>query len=138
MRLGTAVAVACVISLSIAVPSSAAAKHRQAKVTNPAAAVEKQRADLGRILTSARSRLIGLAHLPSVQSHNASACNADMAALPALARYGSSGAADIQGNLFCLGIPFTSPVSIADRAYFLRAIGTREFGVGDYQQGRVT
>jgi hypothetical protein len=54
-----------------------------------------------------------------------------------LARYGSSGATDSKGSIFCLGIPF-SPTSIADRAYFLRAIGTRGFGVGDYQVGRVT
>jgi hypothetical protein len=58
--------------------------------------------------------------------------------LPVQVRYGSSGAADLQGNLFCLGVPITSPVNIADRAYFLRAIGTRGFGVGDYQVGRVT
>src|SRR4051794_27281742 len=129
--------VACAVSLIIAAPTSAVAKKGGQKVTDPAVAVEKQVRDLKGILTSARSRLIGLAHLPSVLSANASACNADMAALPPLARYGSSGAADIQGNLFCLGIPFTA-VSIADRAYFLRAIGTRELGVGDYQQGRVT
>jgi hypothetical protein len=53
-----------------------------------------------------------------------------MAALPAVARYGASGAADLQGNVFCLGIPFTPPLSIADRAYFLRAIGLGQVGLG--------
>jgi hypothetical protein len=118
--------------------SAAAASARPAKASDPVALVEKRATNLNRILAQARTRLAKLAQLPSVKSGNSSACSADMAALPAMSRYGSSGAADLQGNIFCLGIPMTSPVNIADRAYFLRAIGTRDLGVGDYQVGRVT
>jgi hypothetical protein len=135
---GVAFAVACAICLMVLGSPSAGAKKEEAKLTDPATAVEKRTTNLNRILAKARARLIGLAGLPSVQAQNPAACNADMAALPVQARYGSSGAADLQGQLFCLGIPITSPVNIADRAYFLRAIGTRGFGVGDYQVGRVT
>jgi hypothetical protein len=138
IRHGVAFALACVICLLLAGTPSAGAKNRHAKVTDPAAAVEKRTINLHRILAKARARLIGLAGLPSVQTQNAAACNADMAALPVLARYGTAGAADLQGNLFCLGIPITSPINISDRAYFLRAIGTRGLGVGDYQVGRAT
>jgi hypothetical protein len=138
IRHEVAFALACVVCLLIAGSPSAGAKNGHAKVTDPAAAVEKRTTNLNRILAKARARLIGLAGFPSVQAQNAAACNADMAGLPVQARYGSSGAADLQGNLFCLGLPITSPVNIADRAYFLRAIGTGGFGVGDYQVGRVT
>jgi hypothetical protein len=131
-------ALACLVLGVLAGPASAAAKSGTAGPPDPGALVEKRTGDLSKILAQARKRLRKLAHLPSVLSGNASACSADMAALPPLARYGSSGAADLQGNLFCLGIPITSPVNIADRAYFLRAIGTRDLGVGDYQLGRVT
>ena len=131
------VAIACLAVLLIASPA-VAARARGGKVSDPAAVVEQRVANLNHILAQARKRLRGLAHLPSVLSGNASACNADMAALPPMSRYGSSGAADLQGNLFCLGVPMTSPVNIADRAYFLRATGTRHLGVGDYQLGRVT
>jgi hypothetical protein len=130
--------VVAVICLLVAAPASAGAGNRQAKLTDPAAAVEKRTANLHRILSKARARLIQLAGFTSVQTQNAAACSADMAGLPVQARYGSSGAADLQGNLFCLGIPFKPPVSISDRAYFLRAIGTGGLGVGDYQVGRAT
>jgi hypothetical protein len=131
-----------VVSLMVLVPASsfaAAAKAPQeGKVSDPVTLVEKRTTNLNRILAKARTRLIQLAHLPSVQAQNSAACSADMAALPVMSRYGSSGASDLTGNLYCLGIPITTPVNIADRAYFLRAIGTRDLGVGDYQVGRVT
>jgi len=131
------IAIACLAVLLTLIPA-ATAKARGGKVADPAAVVDRRVANLNHILAQARMRLQGLARLPSVLSRNASACNADMAALPPMSRYGSSGAADLQGNLFCLGVPMSSPVNIADRAYFLRAIGTRHLGVGDYQVGRVT
>jgi hypothetical protein len=137
MRLMVAIVVAAVLVL-VGSSTATAAKAGQGKAPDPTALVEKRTTNLNRILAKARTRLIELSHLPSVQSQNAKACSADMAALPPMSRYGSSGATDIQGNLYCLGIPLTSPVNIADRAYFLRAIGTRDLGVGDYQLGRVT
>jgi hypothetical protein len=124
--------------LLLASQPAAAAKARPGKVSDPATLVAKQTNDLHRILAQARKRLRNLAHLPSVLAADGPACSADMAALPPMSRYGSSGAADARGNIFCLGIPSSSPVNIADRAYFLRAIGTRDLGVGDFQLGRVT
>jgi hypothetical protein len=131
-------AITCLSVLVLTGSPAAGAKARQVKASNPATLVKKRTTDLNRILAQGRARLIQLARLPSVRARNASACSADMAALPAIARYGASGAADREGNVFCLGIPFSPPLSIADRAYFLRAIGTRDLGVGDYQTGRVT
>jgi hypothetical protein len=133
-----ALAIACLTALLLTGSPPANAKASPAKVSDPVTLAQQQATDLNRILAKARARLIRLARLPSVQERNPSACNADMAGLPAIGRYGVSGAADLEGNVFCLGIPFTPPLSIADRAYFLRAVGTRDLGVGDYQTGRVT
>ncbi len=94
--------------------------------------------DLKGILAQARAQLIQLALLPSVQAADASTCNADMAARVGSPRYDALGAADLSGDLYCLSPPVTSPVSVADRAYFLRAVGTGDLGVGDYQVGKAT
>jgi hypothetical protein len=96
------------------------------------------RKDLNGILATARAQLIQLARLPSVQATDAGACKADMAARAADPRYTALGAAGLNAEVYCLSIPFTPPLSIADRAYFLRAIGTGDLGVGDFQFGRVT
>ena len=51
-------------------------------------------------------------------------------------RFSGVGAASLDGNLYCFSSGLTSTVNIADRAYFLRTVGTRDLGVGDYQIGR--
>jgi hypothetical protein len=61
-----------------------------------------------------------------------------MAARGPTARYAGIGAANLAGDLYCVSPPTTASASIADRAYFLRAIGTRGLGVGDFQIGRTT
>ncbi|HEY4580910.1 MAG TPA: ATP-binding protein, partial [Candidatus Acidoferrales bacterium] len=35
-------------------------------------------------------------------------------------------------------LPISGRINVADRAYFLRAMATRDFAIGDYQVGRVT
>ena len=136
-RLVTLVAIAAAgLTWLIWTPASPAATKagRVAKIER----LERHlRNDLKGILARARGQLIQLAQLPSVQAGDASACNSDTAAR-AEPRYTAFGAADVSGNVYCLSIPFNPPLSIADRAYFLRAIGTGGFGVGDFQFGRVT
>lgn len=53
-------------------------------------------------------------------------------------RYANVGVLDVEGNLVCSGVPFTSPVSGADRLYFRNAVHFDGFAVGEYQIGRVT
>jgi hypothetical protein len=126
---------ATVICLNLPAASPAATSKQAAKIEQM---TRHLRADLKGILVQARAQLAQLARLPSVQAGNASACNSDMAARAGDPRYTALGAADLSGNLYCLSIPFTPPVSIADRAYFLRALGTGDLGVGDFQVGRAT
>ena len=92
--------------------------------------------DLDGVLAGARENLAEAAEVPSVQAHDP-ACETELQPF-ADARYTSVGAGDLDGQLFCLTAGLPSPVNIADRAYFLRTVGTRDLGVGDYQIGRST
>jgi diguanylate cyclase (GGDEF)-like protein len=56
----------------------------------------------------------------------------------ALPRYGNIGFASADGNIFCSAVPLSGLVNVADRAYFRRAVETRQFAVGDYLLGRVS
>ncbi len=89
-------------------------------------------------MSQARTQLVELSRLPSVQAGDKGDCNRDMAARAGSPRYTALGAADLAGDVYCLSLPIGSPINIADRAYFLRALGTGGFGVGDYLVGRVT
>src|ERR671924_619043 len=133
----TAIAAASMPAICLALPatSTAASSKRSDKIE---AMARHLRSDLKGILVLARAQLIRLARLPSVQAGSASACTSDMAARAGDPRYTALGAADLSGNIYCLSIPFTPPVSIVDRAYFLRALGTADLGVGDFQIGRAT
>jgi hypothetical protein len=93
---------------------------------------------LERVFRAARVHSSKLSRLPSVRSQDVAACNADVSDRLDSPRFTINGAADRAGSLFCASQPLTSPVSIADRPYFLRAIGTRRYAVGDFQVGKVS
>jgi hypothetical protein len=95
---------------------------------------------VGALLKTARSDLIELSKLESIEGgeENATACNDETNALAKPERYTVLGVADAEGDLYCVNPRPTTVVAISDRAYFLRALGTRGFGVGDYQVGRQT
>ncbi|MBI3959675.1 MAG: HAMP domain-containing protein [Chloroflexi bacterium] len=42
------------------------------------------------------------------------------------------------GDLICSSLPLTTTVNVSDRAYFQRAMQSRQFSVGDYQIGRLS
>lgn len=48
------------------------------------------------------------------------------------------GMVDAEGNLLCSALPFDTPINFADRAWFRRAVSSREFAVGDPVVGRLT
>jgi hypothetical protein len=138
LKFGGALAASLVVLLA---PSAASATGSQSP-GGKASAIERVarhlRRDLNGILAQARTQLEQLSGLPSVQAGDKGACNRDMAARAGSPRYTALGAADLAGDIYCLSLPNGLPVSIADRAYFLRALGSGDLGVGDYQIGRVT
>jgi signal transduction histidine kinase len=96
-------------------------------------------ADYERLIEDARQLLVTLAELPAVRDRNPAACNTLFADL--LARrssYANLAVIDLDGNVICSALPMTGQVYVGDRAYFQRALETRDFAIGDYQIGRVS
>ncbi len=92
-----------------------------------------------RLIEGARQLLVALARLPVVEREDPKACGDFFADLLKDYRiYANFFAAHREGDVFCSALPFTGPVSAADRAYFRRAVETHRFAVGEYQIGRVT
>jgi len=89
--------------------------------------------------SSVRQMLTGLstlAEIPDAQS--AGACNKMMANILRFSSdYANAGVALSNGDVVCSALPLPGPVNVADRAYFQRAVATREFSIGDYQVGRI-
>ncbi len=91
------------------------------------------------LIDAADHQLIALAQAPQVLSRNSTACNALFAGvLQQHPNYVNLGAADPSGNVFCSAVPIQSPVNIADRTFFQRALQTRAFSIGGYQVGQIT
>jgi signal transduction histidine kinase len=96
-------------------------------------------ADHERLIEDARQLLVTLAAFPAVRDRNRAACNTLFADL--LARrssYANLAVVDADGNVICTALPMTGQVYVGDRVYFQRALETRDFGIGEYQVGRVT
>ncbi|HEY2987316.1 MAG TPA: PAS domain S-box protein [Candidatus Binatia bacterium] len=92
-----------------------------------------------RIMESARQLLIALAQLREVRQRDTRACSALFAELDAhYSLYANFGAVDPDGTVFCSSVPARGSINVSERAYFNRALETREFAVGEYQIGRAT
>ncbi|MFA7318698.1 MAG: diguanylate cyclase [Sulfuricella sp.] len=89
--------------------------------------------------SSVRQMLKGLstlAEIPDTQS--AGACNKMLASILRFSSdYANAGVALSNGDVVCSALPLSGPVNVADRAFFQRAVATREFSIGDYQVGRI-
>ncbi|MFL6648423.1 MAG: hypothetical protein ACJ8KO_10730, partial [Sulfurifustaceae bacterium] len=93
-----------------------------------------------RLLASTRQLLVSLSKLPEVrEGRDGRACHRTFAeVLKPFPYYRNIGVALRDGTVICRSHPSTAKVNIADRSYFVRAIESRDFGVGDYQIGRTT
>lgn len=52
--------------------------------------------------------------------------------------YANIGMVDASGALLCSALPFTPPIDFSNRAWFRRAIASKEFAIGDYLVGHLT
>jgi hypothetical protein len=95
---------------------------------------------LGGYLEETRQVAEEVARLPEARGNDSAACNAALKrrAKTLDERYSSIGVIGADGLVLCLSIPFEPPVDASDRAYRLRALGSGDFSVGEYQVGRVT
>src|SRR5215211_6594651 len=113
LKIGGAIAAT---SLVILLAPSAANAESSKSPGGKASAIERVarhlRRDLNGILAQARTQLVQLSRLPSVQAGDEGACNRDMKARVGSPRYTALGAADLDGDIYCHTLPIGSPVSI--------------------------
>jgi signal transduction histidine kinase len=118
------------------------AQRQQAIVNAQEQALQLARATAAnqeRLIDAERQLLVTIAELPEVHGGDANACHARLADLRRQhPRYANLTVVTAAGDTFCSALPFTPPVSVAQRAWFQRASRTRTFAVGDYQVGTIT
>lgn len=86
-----------------------------------------------------RQLLMMLTRLRAVRLDNAKTCSVRLGEmLRDYPPYSNIGVANLDGDIFCSGLPIHKSINIADRSYFQRAIQDRGFSVGEYQIGRRT
>lgn len=96
--------------------------------------------DQQRLISTTRHLLISFSKLAEVRDpRSAAACSRLLGELRKPYPYYANFAVAIPaGDLYCSALPLTRPVNAADHAFFQRTIKSRDFGVGNYQLGRVT
>lgn len=91
------------------------------------------------LIEGARQLLITLAQTSPVQARDAQASNLLFASvLTNFPIYANIGAIRPDGTLSASALPTTGNINLGDRAYFRRAMETREFAAGDFEIGRIT
>jgi signal transduction histidine kinase/HAMP domain-containing protein len=91
------------------------------------------------LIETERQWLATIAQLPEVLNGDPSACQARLAELrQAYPRYANLAVVTAEGEMVCSALPFTPPVSVAQRSWFQRVRRTRAFAAGDYQVGAIT
>jgi signal transduction histidine kinase/HAMP domain-containing protein len=96
-------------------------------------------AQQAQLIEAERQWLATIAQLPEVLGGDAAACRARFAELrQQYPRYVNLTVVTVDGYTFCSALPFTPPVSVAQRAWFERVTHTHAFAVGDYQVGTIT
>lgn len=111
-------------------------------------AAEKQSLAVVRGITARQAALIkqshdlldGLAHSPELHStiRQQSCGNLLSRKRAMLAHYMDFFVADLDGSIICSANPVAVGFNVADRAYFQRAIESRDFSIGDYQISRIS
>jgi hypothetical protein len=139
MRTRLTIPLVCIAAIALGAPGCGSGNDSENRAQDQAAAIA---GDLDGVLSDAGDQLAKLARLPAVKSGSPNRCSAAMTSAARLGNdsgeFTALGAATTEGDLNCLSIPITTPITVSDRAYFLRALGTGGLGVGDYQISRAT
>ncbi|MBI2161464.1 MAG: GAF domain-containing protein, partial [Candidatus Rokubacteria bacterium] len=92
------------------------------------------------LIEGARHLLVSLSGVPALLRHETQACDAILAeTLRRIGwRYANLVAAKPTGEVFCASFPRREPINVTDRAYFRRALETREFTDSEFLIGRIS
>ncbi|NPV55168.1 MAG: HAMP domain-containing protein, partial [Anaerolineae bacterium] len=85
------------------------------------------------LIDAARDILITLAQVPAVQSQDGPACLFFLSnVLMQHPLYANFGAADMDGEIFCMTLPQRQPYNIFQEDYFQQAVTHRDFAISEY------
>ena len=91
------------------------------------------------LIETERQWLTTIAQLPEVLSGDPSPCQTRFAELrQQYPRYANLTVVTSGGEMLCSALPYTPPVSVAQRSWFQRVRRTHAFAAGDYQVGSIT
>jgi PAS domain S-box-containing protein len=141
VRLSIVVALALVPTLSLIAYLNVEGRRQGAdEATRDAITlVRAVSADQSRLIEGTRALLPSLAHLVGITHGAGQRCDTLFAELLAgFPVYANFLAMRPTGEVFCSATPLNKPVTFADRAWFQRALTTREFVIGEPAQGRIT
>lgn len=120
-------------SLDLRKQAEAEALNRVQLVVGLAAKTQQQ------LIQETQQLLSVLAQVPQVRQGNGVVCGSFLAGLlDKYPRYANFGAMRRNGDISCTALPLKTPINVADRLYFRRALLTRNSVVGEYQIGRIT
>ncbi len=87
-----------------------------------------------RLIEGARDILVTLSQVPAIQNTDRAACLFFLRnVLMHYPLYANFGAADRNGNVFCMTLPQKFPLNIADEAYFQKSLSSGDFSISEYQ-----
>ncbi|HWU83341.1 MAG TPA: EAL domain-containing protein [Methylophilaceae bacterium] len=93
----------------------------------------------GGLVEGTQELLVGISHTPAVIAGDWARCEHYLTnVLGKNTRYSNLGVANLKGDILCSGEPMTRKLNVRDRQYFIRALASGSFAVGDYHVGRVT
>ena len=113
-----------------------ASTEAQANALRLAQSVASSQDDL---IEGARQLLTTLAQIPVARGSDPAVCNAVFSTLlKKYPRYANLGVTTPAGDAICSGLPLPGPTNFADRAWFQRALESRDFVTSEYLFGRIS
>lgn len=123
-----------VFALMVAAASESRSKAVEQAQQNALRLTELAAANQRQLIDGARDILVTLAQLPAIRSNDRPACLFFLSnVLMQHPLYANFGAADIQGEVFCMTLPQRLPVNIRHEVYFRQAVENRDFAISHYQ-----
>jgi signal transduction histidine kinase len=115
-------------------------RAREVEVRNQALSVAKlAAAEQQQIVQGIRQVLIALSETPAIRAKDAQACNAYLSAIKQrYPEFLTFAAADLDGQVFCDANNNRKQTTTAGRFYFVNAVKTGAFTVGEFAIGRIS
>ncbi len=80
-----------------------------------------------------------LSVLPEVVGNDMTKCSKVLSdILKAYPQYTNFGVVDLNGNVICSGLPYTSKINFSNESWFKNAISNNNFSIGDFQIGPIS